>query len=140
MLLNSIIMKKLIYLLLAIFLLVGCGTTTINNVDQPDNTFVSPENSHYPNYVTIKYRDDSVDIAHSRFEYLDTSKSSFVKGAWYDKGNEYMVIKLKETYYHYCGMPKSAWTSFNGSSSFGSQYTANIKGKYDCRINYVPQY
>ncbi len=136
-------MRKLSYLFLAIFLLAGCGTTIISNVEQPDNTFVpsvSSENSHYSNYVTIKYRDDSVDIADSRFEYLNTSKSSLVNGAWYDKGNEYMAIRLKETYYHYCGMPKSAWTSFKGADSFGSHYTANIKGKYDCRVNYVPQY
>ena len=113
-------MKKLIYLLLAIFFLVGCAQNT--------------------NYVTVKYHDDLVDIAHSRFEYLDTSKSSFVNGAWYDKGNEYMVIRLKETYYHYCGMPKNAWISFKDVSSFGTYYTDSIKGDFDCRNNFIPSY
>ncbi len=113
-------MKKLFSLFLAIFLLVGCGTST--------------------NYVTIKYRDDAVDIDHSRFEYLNTSDSSFVHGAWYDEENGYMVIKLKETYYHYCGMPRSVWTSFRGVDSFGTYYTDSIKGDFDCRNNFIPSY
>lgn len=136
-------MRKLSYLFLAIFLLAGCGTTTISNVEQSDNIFVSSvpsENSHYPNYVTIKYRDDSVDIGHSRFEYLNTSKSSFVRGAWYDKENEYMVIKLKETNYHYCSLSRHVWSAFRKADSFGSYYEDKIKGNYDCRVNFVPKY
>ncbi len=113
-------MKKLFSLFLAIFLLVGCSTAT--------------------NYVTIKYRDDAVDIGHLRFEHLDTSASSFVNGAWYDNDNKYMIVKLKETYYHYCGMPKSAWISFGDASSFGSYYTDRIKGDFDCRNNFIPSY
>ena len=100
-----------------------------------------PEGSQYvPNYVYVKYRDGLVDIANPRFEYLDTSKSSLVRGAWYDDDNQYMIINLTGTYYHYCGMPTSIWNSFKLTDSFGSFYNSHIKGRYDCREYPIPQY
>ena len=90
--------------------------------------------------VWVKYRQTTVDLADSRFEYLDTSKSSFVTGAWYDRINSYMVIGLRGTYYHYCRMPKNAWDSFRSADSFGRHYNAVIKGNYDCRLGGVPAY
>ncbi len=98
------------------------------------------EITYEDNYIKVKYRDDLVNIGHPRFEYLDTSKSSFVRGAWYDEDNSYMIIKLKETYYHYCGMPLVVWTIFKKEDSFGTFYNTWIKGHYDCRLNYVPVY
>ena len=133
-------MKKLLFLFSILFILVGCGSPFVNNTEQLNNNFESSEKSHYPNSITIKYRNDTVDIAHPRFEYLDTSKSSFVRGAWYDQENEYMVIKLKTTYYHYCGMHNSPWKAFKSAYSFGSHYESKIKGNYDCRTNYTPIY
>ena len=90
-------------------------------------------------YVKIKYRDDKVNISASNFEPLNKSDST-VKGAWYDSGNQYMVIKLGGTYYHYCGMPSSAWRNFSSSSSLYSAYQDDIKGNFDCRVNPVPSY
>jgi len=90
-------------------------------------------------YVTIKYRNDKVNISASNFEPLDKSDST-VKGAWYDSGNEYMVIKLNGTYYHYCGMPSSAWSGLKAASSLYSYYQDDIKGNFDCRENPVPRY
>jgi hypothetical protein len=109
--------------LLAVFfaiVLTGCTTTS--------------------NYITVKYRDDQVDIANSRWEKLDTTGSSIVNGSWYDSQNKYMIINLSGTYYHYCSLPPSTWSSFKKASSFGSYYNSNIKGKYDCRVNPVPNY
>ena len=37
----------------------------------------------------VKYRDTPVCL--DEFEYQDTSKSSFVRGAWYDASNDYML-------------------------------------------------
>ena len=71
-------------------------------------------------YVNVKYRDDKVNISASNFEPLNKSDST-VKGAWYDSSNEYMVIKLSGTYYHYCGMPNSAWRDFSSASSLYSE-------------------
>lgn len=89
-------------------------------------------------YVSVKYRSDPVDI--SSFEHLDTSKSSWVRGAWYDSGNKYMIINLSGTNYHYCSMPNSVWRNFKSASSFGSHYNGYIKGNYDCRVYPIPEY
>ena len=97
--------------------------------------FFSPSSG----YVTVKYRDDKVNILASNFEPLDKSDST-VKGAWYDGGNEYMVIKLGAIYYHYCGMPGSAWNNFKTMSSLYGYYQDSIKGNFDCRENPVPEY
>jgi len=91
-------------------------------------------------YITVKYRDTPVDVAAPYFEYLNTEKSSFIRGAWYDKSNGYMVINLDGVCYHYCGMPVSVWKNFSRAESFGSFYHQHIKGQYDCREGYVPGY
>ena len=100
----------------------------------------SQPTQHTPNYVTIKYRTSQVDIANPRFEYLDTLSSSFVRGAWYDASENYMIINLSSTNYHYCGMPASIWQEFKNANSTGTYYNSNIKGSYDCRENPVPDY
>lgn len=97
--------------------------------------FFSPSSG----YVNVKYRDDKVNVAASNFTALDRSDTT-VKGAWYDSSNEYMIIKLGSTYYHYCGMPSSAWRNFSSSSSLYSAYQDDIKGNFDCRVNPVPSY
>ena len=90
-------------------------------------------------YVNVKYRDDKVNISASNFEPLDKS-DSIVKGAWYDRVNEYLVIKLGSTYYHYCGMPSSAWSGLKSSASLDEYYQQAIKGNFDCRENPLPSY
>ena len=90
-------------------------------------------------HVKIKYRDDKVNISASNFEPLDKLDPT-VKGAWYDGSNEYMVIKLSGTYYHYCGMPSSAWSELKATSSPYEFYQDNIKGNFDCRVNPIPRY
>jgi hypothetical protein len=91
--------------------------------------------------VWVKYRSaNPVDVSHPRFEYLDTSRSSLVTGAWYDASNEYMIIGLRGVYYHYCRMPQPAWSAFRGAKSFGRHYRARIKGNFDCRLGGVPDY
>ncbi len=97
--------------------------------------FLSPNSSN----VSVKYRDDKVDISASNFEPLDKSDST-VKGAWYDSSNEYMVIKLSGTYYHYCGMPSNMWSGLKDSSSPYEYYQDSVKGSFDCRLNPVPTY
>ena len=72
--------------------------------------------------VWVKYRPTPVNVSHPRFKYLDTSRSSFVTGAWYDESNSYMIIGLNGTYYHYCRMPGSSWNSFRTADSFGRHY------------------
>lgn len=90
-------------------------------------------------YVKVKYRDDKVDVSASNFTPLDKTDAT-VKGAWYDSDNEYMIIKLGNTYYHYCGMPSSAWRDFSSASSLYRTYQDDIKGNFDCRVNPAPRY
>ena len=114
----------------------GNAPNNLSETNLKDNV----SQSHTANYISVKYRSDKVDIANPRFEYLDTSESSWVRGAWYDDDNGYMVINLSGTYYHYCSMPESAWNSFKSASSFGTFYNQSIKGNYDCRVYPVPKY
>lgn len=122
-------------LLISGLFLSGCTPTETSQYSSSYKT-----TTHTPRYISIKYRNDSVDINHSRWEKLNTSRSSFVNGAWYDSQNKYMVINLNGTYYHYCGLPSYVWSSFKSASSFGSHFNSNIKGRYDCRVNSVPNY
>ena len=132
------IMKKL-FLSLSIFLLaVGCMSQPVQESGEQENTHEIQEESVYHNFVDVKYRDDDVDIAD--LEALDTSSSSLVRGAWYDDDNDYMVINLSGTYYHYCGLSDSKWDGFSSADSFGSYYNKHLKGNFDCRYNYVPNY
>ena len=102
--------------------------------------FTSGCGSNGSNFVKIEYRSDKVDVSNSIFEYQDTSKSSFVDGAWYDSSNSYMIIKLNSKYYHYCGLSSSIWNNFTSATSYGTYYNSNIKGSYDCRDGVVPDY
>jgi len=91
--------------------------------------------------VNVKYR-GPVDL--KPFTCQDT-KSSFVNRVCYDAANQYMIILLKETYYHYCEIPKSTVDALLSADSKGRYYNANIKGTgkdgpYDCRTHRVPQY
>lgn len=101
----------------------------------------SPRQSQgIPHYVNIKYRTDRVDVNNGSFQHFNTTRSSLVEDAWYDPGNNYMIIDLNGTNYHYCGMPVQVWNNFKEASSLGTYYNASIKGNYDCRINRVPSY
>lgn len=90
--------------------------------------------------VWVKYRSTPVDVAPPRFEHLDTSGSSLVTGAYYDASNSYLVIGLKGTYYHYCGVSRSEWNDLCSATSFGKHYLSHFKGRHDCRSGGVPEY
>jgi hypothetical protein len=92
--------------------------------------------------VDVKYH-GSVDL--KPFTCLDVNRSSFVERVCYDKANQYMVIRLKGTYYHYCELPPATLDALITADSMGRYYNANIKGSgkdgpYDCRTHRVPNY
>ena len=65
----------------------------------------------------------------------------------YDTANHYMIIKLKQTYYHYCEIDVATVNSFKGAASMGRYYNANIRSKpdgthgpFDCRDHPIPKY
>lgn len=92
--------------------------------------------------VDVKYR-GPVDL--KPFTCQPITKSSFINRVCYDAANQYMVILLKNTYYHYCEIPKSTVDALLAADSHGRYYNTNIKGTgkdgpYDCRTHKVPSY
>lgn len=96
--------------------------------------------AHDPVWLTIKYRPDPVDVADPRFVFLDGGSSSLVDFAFHDAPNEYMIVSLNGTAYHYCGASSRTWSEFTAAASLGSFYKNQIKGLYDCRTGFVPEY
>ena len=90
--------------------------------------------------INVKYRATPVDISNGHFEELSLKPSSMVHRIIYDKGNSYLIVLLGSTYYHYCGIPKSAVKAWKNADSLGSHYVEHIKGNYDCRMYSVPIY
>ncbi len=126
-----------------VLVLIGGYTVVAKNEREPSSSMTvksSDQAQRATNYVTVKYRPSQVDVANPRFEYLDTSSSSFKRGAWYDSSVNYMIINLSSTNYHYCGMSDSTWKEFKNATSFGTFYNSNIKSNFDCRKNPVPLY
>lgn len=84
--------------------------------------------------VDVKYR-GPVDLKPFTCQ---STKSSFINRVCYDAANQYMVILLKDTYYHYCEIPKSTVDALLAADSHCRYCNANIKGTvkdgpYDCR-------
>jgi len=100
----------------------------------------STEATWVPNFVTVKYRPDQVDVAAPYFEWIGAIESSVVDSAWYDAVNQYMVIVLKGTAYHYCALDVGTWRRFSEAPSLGSFYQKHIRGRFDCRLSPVPTY
>lgn len=91
--------------------------------------------------VNVKYRGP---VGLKPFTCRDT-KSSFVNRVCYDAKNQYMLILLNSTYYHYCEIPGSTVEALLSADSHGRYYNASIKGTgkdgpYDCRTHKVPTY
>ena len=92
--------------------------------------------------VEVKYR-GPVDL--TPFECEEVTRSSFIRRVCYDAANQYMIIRLKRTYYHYCEIGAGTVTALKAAPSMGRYYKANIKGwgsdgPFDCRTHRVPKY
>ena len=86
--------------------------------------------------AVVKYR--ATPVCLDAMQYADTSKSSWIRGAWYDVKNAYLVISSNGTLYHYCRVPDGVWTGLQGAASHGKYFNANIKGRFDCRLGGPP--
>src|ERR1700719_2770055 len=87
--------------------------------------------------VDVKYR-GAVDL--KTFDCTEVSRSSLVRRVCYDGPNEYMVISLNGTYYHYCEIDQGTVAALKNANSMGRYYNASIKGRFDCRSHRVPSY
>ena len=87
--------------------------------------------------VIVKYR-GSVDLA--PFQCEAVNRSSLVTRVCYDRKEQYMVIGLQGTYYHYCEIDAGTVAALRSADSMGRFYNSNIKGNFDCRTRRVPAY
>ena len=99
-------------------------------------------NSARAETVTVKYRGD---VPLDTFECQNIDRSSLVKRVCYDATQQYMVISLNGTYYHYCEIGQGTVDSLLTAQSMGKYFNANIKGSgsdgpFDCRTHRVPEY
>lgn len=98
--------------------------------------------------VSVQYRESKVDISKDNFEsFVPKTKGENFNGAWYDKVEKYMIIRLGDKYYHYCGLTEDAWSKFKegevpqyGKGLTYMHYNEYIRGSYDCRAGYIPSY
>ena len=79
--------------------------------------------------VMVKYH-GPVDTSHFQCESI--SRSSLVNRVCYDASNQYMLIALRGTYYHYCGIDGGTVSELLGASSMGRFYNGYIRGRFDC--------
>lgn len=89
--------------------------------------------------VYVKYR-GQVDTDNGHFVSYKLKASSLVHEIYYDNPNNYLLVSLNGTYYHYCGISENVVSNWVNSSSLGRFYGSYIKGNYDCRVYPVPQY
>lgn len=92
--------------------------------------------------VDVKYRGP---VELKPFACQDITRSSVVSRLCYDASNQYVVVQLKTTYYHYCEMPKPIVDEWLAAPSMGHFYNTRVKGTgkdgpYDCRTHRVPSY
>ena len=92
--------------------------------------------------VYVKYR-GPVDLA--KFECTGELDSSVVKRVCYNADHAYMVIRLKNMWYHYCEIDAGTVTALLSASSKGRFYNESIKdsgtgGRFGCRDKVVPEF
>ena len=92
--------------------------------------------------VCVKYH-KCLDV--DKFKCETITRSSFVNRVCYLAAKQYMIIKLKETYYHHCSVPPETVTEFLAAPSMGRYYNENIRSKrdgthgpFDCRDHPIP--
>jgi hypothetical protein len=94
--------------------------------------------------VTVKYRETPVCL--NTFTCTETPQSSFVRSICYDATKLYMLIKLNDTWYHYCAVDSASIDNLTHASSVGTYYNHNFRsqgavhGPFDCRDHPVPNY
>ena len=87
--------------------------------------------------VFVKYR-GPVDTSNLSCEWV--TRSSLVKRLCYDAKNRYVIVSLNGIYYHYCGMPSDVVRAWQVAESMGRFFNEYVKGRFDCRVNPVPEY
>jgi len=80
--------------------------------------------------IEVKYRSSLVNV--DDFTDYNLKRSSFVDEILYHKADQYLLVKLRSTFYHYCGVPYLTVQNWVKSDSLGTFYQRHIKGKFEC--------
>ena len=111
----------------------GCAVTTSTSPSRPHET-----EPRQPYYVSVKYH-KKVNLHDDKFVEVNVD-DNLVKELHFDASSNYAIVKLKHTYYHYCGIPASVVSSWDAVKNQSSYYRTKIQGRYDCRIYPIPSY
>ena len=130
---------RLLSVLVVVGALTGCSG--------PDSSAYKPgtvERNAYdqPVWVTVKYRSTPVDVGTGGFEHWTNENPGNVREGWFDVRNDYMLLNLDGTVYHYCNVSIAWWRSLTSAKSADLQFDLYFKGSmiYDCRRYAVPSY
>lgn len=87
------------------------------------------------NIVTVKYREiDEWFIDLSKLEKIILNRDDYIEALYYDDLTQYAVIKITDTYYHYCGVPREIINIFDQSWDVYRAYNQYLfEWEYDCR-------
>ena len=85
--------------------------------------------------IYVKFR-GNLDLAPFKCE--SVNRSSVVKRLCYDSKEQYAIVNLKGTYYHYCEIPSKGISDRREAPSMGGFYRSQVKGNYDGRVYSVP--
>jgi hypothetical protein len=77
------------------------------------------------------------------FECRDINRSSLIQRVCYDRAQNYLIINVKGTYDHCCGLAAPTVHGLMGAPSMGQFFNRNIRGagsggRYDCRAQRIP--
>jgi KTSC domain len=76
----------------------------------------------------------------SPFKCESINRSGFIRRICYAAANNYMIIQLYQTYYHYCDIDSVTVDAFEAAESMRRSFNASIKGHFDCQTGTEPSY
>lgn len=85
------------------------------------------------NEVMVKYRSKNpVDVSNPLFVSFLPNDTT-VKKVYYDATNKYLIVQLKNIYYHYCRVDATTWNNWKNATDADGFYKAEMQGNFDCR-------
>jgi len=96
----------------------------------------APKGAHAET-VFVKYR-GALDLEPFDCEWI--TRSSLVKRLCYDRDQQYVVVNLDGTYYHYCAIPPHVVEAWSTAESMGRFFNQQVKGRFDSRVSPPPDY
>lgn len=93
-----------------------------------------------PNIFT-SYEQAKSQVKKAHFKYSDkanTSESSWIRGASYYScvgQTGYLILLTDRSDYIHSRVPISVWREFKNAASLGTYYNANIKHRYQLKLN-----